>query len=355
MSEPRFTRQQLGEALQKAAELQEGRADPAAADLIGLSQFANEAKASEPVPRPNWRQRLKQWLRTRGVGIVLALSPATPLSAQQPVGEEAFRVLAHLFTYDTLQPLNARIVERFDTTTFTREKFVYDGWRSSRVPGLLALPKNAALPHPIIVLIDGIGGWKERWWQSDSWNRGRVLVDSLLRAGYGVAMIDIPGSGERRFEIDFANVETFIAKPAQIRDLVLQSTIEHRRLLDHLARRPEIDSARIGALGLSLGGMTTFYLGAVEPRLKALVAGVVPIVAASEAVSPINYAAHVRAPMLMLMGRSDRYYSREQAEQALGLIATPDKRLIWYDTGHRLPEDYARASVAWFRQHLPRR
>lgn len=39
MSEPRFERHQLGDVLQKAAELQEGRADAGEADRLGLQEL----------------------------------------------------------------------------------------------------------------------------------------------------------------------------------------------------------------------------------------------------------------------------------------------------------------------------
>jgi dienelactone hydrolase len=44
-----------------------------------------------------------------------------------------------------------------------------------------------------------------------------------------------------------------------------------RRAIDWLETRPEVDAARIGAYGVSLGGMNTTILAAVEPRLKASV------------------------------------------------------------------------------------
>lgn len=48
MSEPRFERHQLGEVLQKAAELQEGRADAGAADRLGLRELQQLSEESVP-------------------------------------------------------------------------------------------------------------------------------------------------------------------------------------------------------------------------------------------------------------------------------------------------------------------
>ena len=178
-----------------------------------------------------------------------------------------------------------------------------------------------------------------------------MLIDSLLAANYAVVMIDAPLSGERSSDNDFVSAETLLTKPAQLRDLTLQAAIEHRRLLDYLATRADVDTARVGVLGLSLGGMITFYLGAVEPRLKAGVAGLTPAQVIPPMLWPGHFAPHERVPLLMLMGRTDAFYTQPQAERMFTLIPTA-KDLIWYDVGHRVPEQYAGAAVSWFRRFL---
>lgn len=287
------------------------------------------------------------------LALVLTVLPSvTAAQRTQPAGAEAYALITQLFTYDASLPLHARIIDRFDTVTFTREKFVIDGWRGSRVPGLIAIPKNSQSRHPMVLLIDGLGGWKERWWQRTSWNRGRVLIDSLIAAGYGVAMVDAPASGERINENDYETAETFVRRLSQWRDMALQNTIEVRRLIDYLATRADVDTTRIGALGLSHGGMVTFYLAAIESRVRAGVAGLTPQQNIPEMLLPLNYAPHVTVPMLMLAGKSDAWYTAEQVQRVFGVLASERKDLVWYDVGHRLPEDYAGAAVAWFRRYL---
>jgi dienelactone hydrolase len=282
----------------------------------------------------------------------LAIQVASICHAQPPTSDATFRALSGLFAYDVSLPLNARTFERFDTATFTRQKLVFDGWRGSRVPGLVAIPKNAAARHPVILLIDGIGGWKERWWQATSWNRGRILIDSLIASGYAVAMLDAPASGERTYENDYETAESFIHKPAQWRDMGLQNAIEHRRLIDYLATRTDIDAAHIGVLGLSHGGMMTFVLAAIEPRVKVAVAGLTPMQNIPDALLPSNYASQVSIPILMLAGSQDTWYTHDQAEKVLSAIASKEKQIVWYDVGHRVPEEYAGAAASWFRHHL---
>jgi dienelactone hydrolase len=288
-----------------------------------------------------------------GYLIVLAVVSAAPAAGAQTTADSArFAVLAQLYTYDAKLPLNARTFEKFDTAMFMREKLVIDGWRGSRVPGLIATPKNSDVRHPLIVLIDGIGGWKERWWQSTSWNRGRILIDSLLASGFAVAMLDAPASGERTYENDYETAESFVRKPAQWRDMAIQNTIEQRRLLDYLATRPDIDTTRFGVLGLSHGALVTFILSALEPRVRASVAGLTPMQNIADVLLPLNYASHVSRPMLMMAGDQDSWYTVDQANRAFLSLGTADKKLTVYHVGHRPPEAYAGDAAAWFRRYL---
>lgn len=286
--------------------------------------------------------------------LILPLALAATARAQGTSGPDSFDVLASLFSYDVATPLNARSIQRLDSAAFVREKIVFDGWRGSRVPALLATPKDGAARHPLVVLVDGLGGWKERWWQGTSWNRGRILIDSLLAAGFAVAMADAPASGERTFENDFVTAESFVRDMPRWRDMGIQTAIEQRRLIDYMVARPDIDSTRIGMLGLSHGGMMTFALAAVDGRVRAAVAGLTPMQRIPDVLMPQGYAAHVRIPFLVMAGTSDAWYARGQVEDTYRMIGAADKRLIWYEVGHRVPEEYAGEATRWFRRVLSR-
>ena len=256
------------------------------------------------------------------------------------------------FDYDRRAPLNDRVIERMDSAAFTRQKVVFDGGRDARVPALIAVPKNGVARHPVIVLVDGIGGWKERWWSPTSWNRGKILIDSLIAAGFAVAMADAPASGERTFENDFVSAESFIRDLPKWESMGITNVVETRRLIDYLILRPDIDSTRIGMLGLSHGGMVTFALAASDSRVRAAVAGLTPLQKIPEVLMPPSYASRIHVPMLVLAGTTDGWYTREQVDRAFAAIATSDKQLVWYEVGHRVPEAYAAEASRWFRRVL---
>jgi hypothetical protein len=52
-----------------------------------------------------------------------------------------------------------------------------------------------------------------------------------------------------------------------------QTVLDNRQVLDYLVTRPEVDANRIGALGLSLGGIKACLVAASDPRIKCAVLG----------------------------------------------------------------------------------
>jgi fermentation-respiration switch protein FrsA (DUF1100 family) len=97
-----------------------------------------------------------------------------------------------------------------------------------------------------VVLSHGYGG-----------NQDEMLpvVDALNKAGFGVFTYDLRGSGRSGGEITFGTLER--------KDL--------RSVIDHVAKLPEVDPGKIGALGFSMGAATTVLTAAEDPRIKAVV------------------------------------------------------------------------------------
>lgn len=61
------------------------------------------------------------------------------------------------------------------------------------------------------------------------------------------------------------------APEARLERVLRTAVVDRRRAIDWLSALPEVDPARIGALGVSQGGIGTAILAAVEPRVRAAV------------------------------------------------------------------------------------
>lgn len=111
------------------------------------------------------------------------------------------------------------------------------------IPGYIRLPKDK--PAPLIFMINGTDSRKEDEVQ------GR---DSLFRSGIGVVAVDMPGTGESPVKADLGSERIF------------------SRVLDYLATRPDVDSKRIVAWGVSYGGHWAAQLAYIEKaRLRGAV------------------------------------------------------------------------------------
>jgi formylglycine-generating enzyme required for sulfatase activity len=114
-----------------------------------------------------------------------------------------------------------------------------------------------------------------------------------------------------------------------------------RSVLDYLATRPDLDLQRVGYMGVSLGAA---YIGpeviALEGRIRTaiLISGGLP---QAEGVHPmgdaVNYAPHIKVPVLMIGGRYDHIFLYEQSQKRMfALLGTPpdQKKQMVFESGH---------------------
>ncbi|HWZ56370.1 MAG TPA: alpha/beta fold hydrolase [Verrucomicrobiae bacterium] len=112
------------------------------------------------------------------------------------------------------------------------------------IRGYLRLPKDLR-PAPMVLMINGTDSRKEDEVQGH---------DGLYRSGIGVVAVDMPGTGESPVKADVGSERIF------------------SRVLDYLATRPEVDSKRIVAWGVSYGGHWSANLAYIErARLRGTV------------------------------------------------------------------------------------
>lgn len=96
------------------------------------------------------------------------------------------------------------------------------------------------------------------------YQNGPWLPD-LLQAGYAVLAADHRAFGSRS-----DRTEENIFKEMLWRGQVMWGMMvyDSRRMLDHLCGREEVDPARIGTLGMSMGSTMAWYIAALDERIK---------------------------------------------------------------------------------------
>ena len=271
------------------------------------------------------------------------------------VNDDVYHAIAQFLEYDRNIPLDAKIIYKDEFEGSTREKIVFTGVNNSKVPAFLVIPNDNVATHPVVFLIDGIYGSKDRWFQDNSWPKGGLAAKALLNNGFAIMTLDAVYHGERSYENDY-EIEPWPGQfPYQARHMILQTTIEYRRALDYLATRKDIDTTRIGSLGLSMGGLITFQLTSIDSRIKSAVAGLTPIGKAKEFQPwlPSTYANRVNCnSFLMFMGNKDTVYTMKDAYELFDLIPIDQKEFIEYNVGHDPPIEYVKKITNWFLDKL---
>jgi dienelactone hydrolase len=171
---------------------------------------------------------------------------------------------------------------RQDRGDFFVEKFSFDNAAGSTVAGYVLLPKALPGKAPAVLFCHWHGGeydiGKEELFQNR--HTPEAPGPALARRGFVVLGIDAYGFGERNGhgpggpEEKGSAAEMTASKFNLWFGRTLWGMILRDDLfaLDYLASRPEVDAARLGVTGISMGATRSWWLMALDERLKAGVA-----------------------------------------------------------------------------------
>ena len=186
--------------------------------------------------------------------------------------------------------LNPQLIESVDKGNYIREKVVIQTGTHTLMPVYLLLPKEGKHPLPIILAFHGhgygvkdiVGLWEDGEERDTPDGYHKDFGVELCRAGFAVAAPEIAGFGERQTDFSYLNaaidqpVPTTCTHTAMLAFHLGSSVVGMRvhdglRLVDYLETRPELDTKRLGAMGISGGGMHTFFSTCLDERIRACV------------------------------------------------------------------------------------
>ena len=222
--------------------------------------------------------------------------------------------ILELFHYSPppVQPA-AEVVDRWETPDYIQEKVLFSTTPWFRVPAYVLIPKGRQGRRPAIVDLHSHGGMfvygKEKvmpmpggddpaivGYRRDNYE-GRSTSLALCRRGYVVISTDCFYFGERRSlfgddatkpgwdrarysmeEVEHLNRQSGQGESILARSLFWAGTTwqgivhwDDMRTLDYLTTRPEVDPARIGCVGISMGGYRTGFLAGLDDRIQCAV------------------------------------------------------------------------------------
>jgi 2,6-dihydroxypseudooxynicotine hydrolase len=206
-------------------------------------------------------------------------------------------------------------------------------FEGATLPGYLRKPRDVERP-PLVVLLPGADSTKEELYDQ---------AEHLVRRGVAACAFDGPGHGLVSFTLKLRPDEE-VAVCA---------------VLDHLLTRPDLDSQRVGVLGISYGGLFAIRAAAVDERVRAAVSlsswyspahryatqdplsrsglrqymGEDPG-AVQDAITVAGYAERVRVPVLQIYGAQDPASPPAQAERTAAALGGPNELVVFEEGVH---------------------
>lgn len=226
------------------------------------------------------------------------------------------------------------------------------------IPAILRKPAHVSHP-PLVILVPGLDSVKEEL---------HNYSEDFLRRGMATLAIDGPGQGEMEFGLPLRH----------------DYEVPIRYVIDYLLSRPDIDTQRLGLLGVSLGGHFAPRIAVFEPRLKAAISisgayhlhehferypslTQAAFIARTKSNSPEEALDKLRqfdltgllnklhTPLLIIAGRLDRLFPAAEAQQMLQDAG--DSAELWmFDDGNHVCNNitykHRPQQADWMRQKL---
>ena len=187
-------------------------------------------------------------------------------------------------------PVEAELEQAVDRGSYVRERVVLRTWPDATMPVYVLVPKGLTGPAPCVLALHGhgygvrdiVGLWEDgsERWEPDGYHKD--FGCALAERGFVVVAPEISCFGERRADYTPLAGELTGSPPTTCHNagtyaIMLGGSVmglrvwDGMRAVDYLATRPEADSARLGAMGISGGGAHTYFSTACDDRIRACV------------------------------------------------------------------------------------
>jgi cephalosporin-C deacetylase-like acetyl esterase len=264
------------------------------------------------------------------------------------------------YNYDVKLPLQDSVRLIQETDSITLSYFTFQSVHNKKVTGLLSVPKNSNQPPPVIILLHGKGDRKT----VDYIEFGNTM---LTNAGYAVLRLDFEEHGDRKendYDFDFTGDTKYWT-----RNVISQTVFDLQRAVDFIETRKELDAARIGFYGISLGGVAGTIFCGLDKRVKVpvivLAGGQLNLIYGKKALSaeakeytgiiePKNFVKQIAPRPLLMMNAENDDIIKPIMSKLLYKKAKNPKEIIWYPAKHHtIPIDKVyQEGITWYNKYL---
>lgn len=173
-------------------------------------------------------------------------------------------------------------VSKEDKGTYILEKFEFNNGAGSQVPGYVMIPKTGLSKYPAIYYCHWHGGNYDLGKSEvlGTHHTPQVPAEALTQMGFLVVAIDAYCFGERSGKgpggpKETGGAEELSESKYQLwmgRSLWSMMIRDDQMALEYLFSRPDVDGKRVGVTGISMGATRSWWLMALDERLRTGVA-----------------------------------------------------------------------------------
>ena len=170
------------------------------------------------------------------------------------------------------RPISARVIDEERRAGYVLEKLLLDLNGLEDVPAYLTRPLGARGRIPFVLYNHAHGG--DYVLGKDELLLGREVlyappyVEVLSDMGYGALCIDTWAFGERRGLTEQSIFKRMLWSGQVMWGMMVYDSI---RAVDYLVSRDDVDTERIGTLGISMGSTMAWWTAALDARVKVCV------------------------------------------------------------------------------------
>ena len=166
-------------------------------------------------------------------------------------------------------PVEATLLWREERAAYTLEHLMLDLNGIERVPAYFTRPKGATGPCPTILFNHShADAAKNEMLGAEGYMPPPGWAEALARQGVAALAIDAWNFGERRGRTESELFKEMLWKGQVLWGMMVFDSL---RAIDYLVGREDVDAARIGTLGMSMGSTTAWWVAALDERIRVCV------------------------------------------------------------------------------------
>lgn len=173
---------------------------------------------------------------------------------------------------DRQRKVSVSRIDHKENQSYLVERLLLDLNGIEAVPAYFIYPKDGKGPFPAILYNHAHGGdyvlGKDELLEGRKGLQKPSYAEALTKIGYCVLCIDAWCFGERRGR---SESETFKEMLWSGRILWGMMVYDSLRAIDYLLSRPDVDTERLATLGMSMGSTMSWWVAALDRRVKACV------------------------------------------------------------------------------------